>query len=201
MGWFNGESDLLALPSGRLLAATRYQRKKKPSDPPELASPYFFDPAHKSTKPNCGECALGATASGGHSVYKQTALLFSDDGGHSWSTPKLITGWLQQTGCLVGLSDGTVVMPFSHKDKGQGQRFLVSYDEGKTWSRTVYELHVGGMYASSVVLADDTIVTVYAEGGKLGVLRWRVPPRHTVAKGGFFEPQPIELDVKIEEKP
>ena len=87
------------------------------------------------------------------------------------------------------LADGTILMPFSHKDKGQGQRFMISYDEGKTWSRTVYELHVGGMYASSVVLDDGTIVTAYAErNGPFTVLRWRAPSRKAVEKGGFFEP-------------
>ena len=187
LGLHSDESDVIALPSGRMLAVTRYQRKKLPGDPADLASSYYFDPEHN--RDACSECALGAKAVGGHSVYKQTALLDSNDGGRTWSHPRLLTGWLQQTACLVRLADGTILMPFSHKDKGQGQRFMISYDEGKTWSRTVYELHVGGMYASSVVLDDGTIVTAYAErNGPFTVLRWRVPSRKAVEKGGFFEP-------------
>jgi len=89
-------------------------------------------------------------------------------------------------------------MPVSHKDAGQGQRLMISYDDGATWSRTVYELHKGGMYASSVVLADDTIVTAHARGrnmggrGTLDVLRWNVPPKKEVEKGGFFTPRPVD---------
>jgi hypothetical protein len=51
--------------------------------------------------------------------------------------------------------------PFGHKTTAQGmrfgQRFLVSYDEGASWSQTVYELYHGGLYANSVVLDDVTV--------------------------------------------
>jgi len=179
------EADLLPLPSGRLLASVRYQRTKLPGDPAELVNP---------------ETKSSGVASG--SVYKQTALVCSDDGGNTWSHPRLLTGWLQQSACLARLSDGTVILPFGEKteSKGQrfGQRFMVSYDEGKTWSRTVYELNRGGLYASSVVLPDDTIVTVHDNrateaGVALAVLRWRAPSREEVSKGGFFEPQPVDV--------
>ena len=91
----------------------------------------------------------------------------------------------------------TVIMPFGHKDQGQGQRFMVSYDEGQSWSKTVFELNKSGMYASSVVLDDQTIVTVHAieshQGGQnaLEVLRWKAPPRDVVSKNGFFTPKPV----------
>jgi len=192
------ETDLLPLDENRVLAVTRYQRKKLPSDPEELATAYYFDAEHRQSKPDCQECAIGATTVGGHSVYKQSAIGVTEDGGRTWTRAHLATGWLQQTACLVRLSDGTVVIPFSHKDAGQGQRFMVSYDDGATWSRTVYELHKGGMYASSVVLSDDTIVTVHATGrnmggrGTLDVLRWKVPPKKEVEKGGFFTPRPVD---------
>jgi hypothetical protein len=32
----------------------------------------------------------------------------------------LLTGWAQQDGSLLKLHDGTIVMPFAHKDKGYG---------------------------------------------------------------------------------
>jgi len=91
--------------------------------------------------------------------------------------------------------DGTLVMPFGYKGVYEGrkfgQRFMLSYDQGRTWSRTVYQLHTGGLYASSVVLDDGTILTVHddrADTQRLTALRWRVPPRAEVEKAGFFEP-------------
>ena len=172
------ESDLLELPSGRILASTRYQRRRMPGDPPELVS--------------------GAGKETG-SLFKQTAFCHSDDGGKTFSEHLLLTGWLQQTACLARLSDGTLVMPFGHKEEGGGQRFMVSYDDGQTWSKTVFELNKSGWYASSVILGDDTIVTVYARewhsGGsnQLEVLRWKVPPKEIVAKNGFFSPRPAAV--------
>ncbi len=199
LGPHSCEADVLALPGGRLLASVRYQRKKLPADPKRLAAPVWFDPEHN--RDNCAECRkYGAFGVGGHSVFKQTALVASDDGGRTWSRPRLLTGWLQQTGCLVRLSDGTIVLPFGHKTtaggKRFGQRFLVSYDEGRSWSRTVYELHHGGLYANSVALDDDTIVTVHdnRDAGERGlnVLRWKPPPRAEVSRGGFFKPRLVE---------
>ena len=129
--------------------------------------------------------------------YKQTAISRSTDGGRTWTIPRIVTGFLQQTGCLVQLSDGTIVLPFSHKDEGFGQRFLVSYDRGHTWSKTIFELNRGGMFASSVTLSDDTIVTVFEDRSrdrKLTILRWKIPSREEVKSGGFFTPPPVDLD-------
>lgn len=178
VGQHSDETGFLSLRSGRMLACTRYQRRKMPGDPSELGKPGGEDEG---------------------SIYKQTALCHSDDGANTFSEHLLMTGWLQQTACLVQLRDGTVVMPFGHKDENQGQRFLVSYDEGRTWSKTVFELNRSGMYASSVALSDDTIVTVYAvewhSGGRnrLDGLRWKAPPRSTVGANGFFVPRPVAI--------
>ena len=59
---------------------------------------------------------------------------------------------------------------------------------GETWSRTVFELHRGGLYGSSVVLSNGTIVTAFAwnataaadghgggDSGSLGLLHWEPP--------------------------
>ena len=54
------------------------------------------------------------------------------------------------------------------------------------------------MYASSVVLANDTIVTVFSADsgpldGQLQVLRWRVPPREVAGGNGFFSPAAVAV--------
>lgn len=193
------ETDFLPLPSGRILAATRYQRKKLPDDPADLITPYYIDPEHRRTRPDCHQCDDPRKVDG-HSAYKQMAICHSDDGGRTFSEHLILTGWVQQTGCLIGTSDGTVVMPFGHKIAPYGQRFMVSYDQGRTWSKTVFELNKSGHYASSVVLSDDTIVTVFAHGSNLGgqnrleALRWKLPPSGVVASNGFFAPRPAAFN-------
>ena len=84
LGKHSDESDLLELPSGRILASTRSQRLKMPDDPPELERP-------------------GGERGG--SVYKQTAVFYSDDGGRTFSDHRLLTGWLQGRGAGAAVHD------------------------------------------------------------------------------------------------
>ncbi|MAE63338.1 MAG: hypothetical protein CMJ18_03625 [Phycisphaeraceae bacterium] len=189
MGLDTCECDLLELPSKRILATTRYQRKRIDGDPPDMVSNEWLE-VMEGLHPGF------PTEPEGYCFYKQTAVLHSDDGGRTWSTPRLVTGWLQQTACLVRLSDGTIVLPFSHKNDGHGQRFIISYDEGETWSNSIFELNGFGLYASSVALDDDTIVTVtetprWHKPVQFHVLRWSVPPRKAVEEQGFFTPRPV----------
>lgn len=62
--------------------------------------------------------------------YSNAGITVSHDRGATWSVTGLLTGWAQQDGSLLKLHDGTIVMPFAHKDKGYGQRALFSYDNG-----------------------------------------------------------------------
>ena len=180
------EPDLLALPSGRLLLTVRYQRHKFANDPPHLASPHLLrddrPPYTKSKQIHSGLVA------------RFTAILHSDDDGSTWTEPRLLTGFDEQSASLVRLSDGTVILPFGYKTDTRGQRFMISCDEGNTWSRTVFQLHADGQYASSVVLSDDTIVSVIhgTKGLNLQALRWRAPSRAKVAAGGFWTPRVAE---------
>ena len=117
---FASETDVLPLGNGSLLAAMRYQTTDD------------------------GVNVQGWWQAGPH--YKQTAVALSTDQGMSFDAPHIVTGYLQQSACLVGLRDRTIVMPFSHKDAGFGQRTLLSYDgHGAWWSNSIYELHTGGL--------------------------------------------------------
>lgn len=182
------EPDLLVLRSGRILAAVRYQRSKRPSDPASLACPHIMrndSPPYDKSK-----------VLGGAFVLRNTAILHSDDNGKTWSKPRLLTGFDEQTGCLVQLFDGTVILVFGHKTDGTGQRFVLSYDQGETWSRNVYSLSKNGLYAGSVVLEDGTIVTVThrikEQVARFCALRWRPPLRQEVSRGGFWRPRVVE---------
>lgn len=132
-------------------------------------------------------------------------MLFSGDRGYTWQTRGMVTGFAQQTACLVQLKSAIAIV-FSHKDfantssgsfEHYGQRAILSYDEGRRWSNAILELHHGGMYASSVSLQpepDGSQIVVSAFGddsARLGAIRWRVPPRSSVEAYGTFAPIPI----------
>ncbi len=180
------EPDILVLASGRILASVRYQRHKLPGDPPDLASPHLL----RSDKPPYTK----SKGVGKGLAARLSGVLHSDDGGKTWSQPRLLAGFDEQTGCLIQLSDDTVLFVFGHKTDGLGQRFMLSYDQGETWSKTVYQLHWLGQYASSVVLDDDTIITIIWKGKHryIHALRWRAPSRQEVEKGGFWTPRIAE---------
>ena len=190
-GW---EPDLLPLPSGRLLLAIRYQRHKLPGDPKGLVSPHRMrddKPPYKKSK----QIGSGLVA-------RFTAILHSDDAGKTWTQPRLVTGFDEQTGTLIRLSDGTILLPFGYKTDTRGQRFIVSYDRGETWSRSVFQLHADGQYASSVVLKGDKIVTVIhgTKGLSLQSLRWQAPTKAIVKKKGFWRPrvaEPLGMPVQL----
>ena len=93
----------------------------------------------------------------------------------------LTTVYGQTFGHPAVQSDGTVVV-VHHTRYGPGRpgaRALISRDEGKTWEDEVYYLdhsNVTGSYSASVVLEDDTIVTISASNNGLTdlyAIRWK----------------------------
>ena len=158
------ENTLLRLSSGRLVAALRYQ---------PLADVDTQWSKHRKT------------------------VFFADsqDNGRTWQDfrplrrtadgpSELVNG--ECHGELSELSSGTLVVTYDHRYPYERQQVLarVSHDQGQTWSAEVYNLtRAGGSilgsstrgygsgYTSSVVLEDDTIVTMTGAGN---CLRWRV---------------------------
>ena len=91
-------------------------------------------------------------------------------------------------GELVQLSDGRIVLLHTNRyPYPEGNlRARVSSDEGATWSDEYYVVTDGAGYSGSVVLDDDTIVTVAgntqllptgqeAEPWGMHTVRWRLP--------------------------
>ena len=143
---WGSEGGTILLPSGRVLATLRYQRPTLPGDPPDL------------------EKKTASIAPGW--PYKHVFIMHSDDGGKTWSTPRQLVSVFGQTfGYPAVQSDGTVIVTHDTRygPGPSGCRAVISRDEGKTWEDEVYYLDhtvFTGSYAGSVVLDDDTVVTI-----------------------------------------
>ncbi len=115
-----------------------------------------------------------------------TALSFSDDGGRTWTLPERmnIAGSPPH---LLRHSSGAIVLSFGYRHPGYGQRAVVSYDEGKTWSDEIIIRDDGPSgdlgYPCSIELADGSVYTVYYQqlpGEKKCSLlwsKWKLPER------------------------
>jgi hypothetical protein len=121
---------------------------------------------------------------------KRTRLSESSDYGRTWSPPRQVTRRFGDTpGELVRLSDGRIVLLHTRRYPYTAGhlRAQVSPDEGQTWSAEAYIVSEGHGYSGSVVLPDDTIVTVcgdraaaengqmMAERGGGCAVRWKLP--------------------------
>ncbi len=175
---WSAEPTLSRLHSGRLIAAIRYQ--------PAFWSAEMLDQQLRD-RPSLYE--------DGFRPSKRVYLADSEDDGITWTnfrpvsrTPHGPTDLAlgQAHGELSQLSDGTLILTTDHRYPREEAQVLarISHDEGRTWSAEVYRLTRPGFtvlgssikgygtgYASSVVLEDDTIVTMTGAGT---CLRWRV---------------------------
>ena len=145
------EGGATRLPSGRVLATLRYQRDQLPDDPPGLVK------------------SMGAySKTPGRLGFKNVFLMDSDDGGQTWSPPRQLTTVFGQTfGYPAVQRNGTgiVIHDTRYGPGSPGSRAIISRDEGKSWEDEVYYLDFTaftGSYSASVVLADDTILTIAA---------------------------------------
>ena len=122
-----------------------------------------------------------------HGEGLDTCLTFSKDGGCTWTEPRRMhVGGSPPH--LLRHSSGAIVMVYGWRELGYGQRAVVSYDEGQTWSEELIIRDDGERddlgYPCSIELEDGSIYTVYYQPlpGKraASVLwsRWELPERH-----------------------
>ena len=106
-----------------------------------------------------------------HTTYKAVFLADSEDRGETWKNLRPLTNVHGQChGFGVGLSDGSVVVTLDHRypPGTPGNKAMISHDEGRTWEDEVYHISFAtvpegqGGFSESVVLEDDTILTITA---------------------------------------
>ena len=156
------ESNMLELPSGALLMATRYQRWSHSHDLFRMHTEleHYGDNPHLIgygtwEPPSRNEVGWGR--------YKNEAVMLSQDRGRNWTTPTFVTRMHECSADVVLLPDGKIVLTYDQKDGVSGSRALVSTDGGSTWDEEIYVLcwgHSGR--TSSVVLEDGSVLTLLA---------------------------------------
>ena len=159
---WGSEGSATRLPSGAILATMRYQRDKHPQDSAEIVNHMG---AYPRTPKNLG--------------FKNVFLVNSSDDGATWTRPRMLTTVYGQTfGYPAVQSDGTAVVVHDTRygPGPPGSRAMVSRDEGQTWEDEVYYLdstNFTGSYSASLVLEDDTILTIAASsvGGSWDAVR------------------------------
>ncbi|MDP6058446.1 MAG: sialidase family protein [Pirellulaceae bacterium] len=184
---YGGEAHLFELPSGKLLAASRYQRDhRRPGDP---AKP-FEHKIMNGFRPQFRSEESKNPHSEATNRVKNIYLSESFDGGRTWVNERRVTSFLQCPGDLVLLPDGTLVLTFLHRYPDDvahtGIRAIVSDDEGATWRDGTYiisqgygeDIDSGSSYPTSISMPDGTIITVCGNftGGRLRLeaVHWQV---------------------------
>jgi hypothetical protein len=95
----------------------------------------------------------------------ETLQMESADGGRSWSVPKSINVWGTPSH-LLKLSDGRLMMSYSHRREPMGNFARISNDNGMSWSTPFIfgpTRPVDMGYPASIELPDRTILSIWYE--------------------------------------
>jgi len=116
----------------------------------------------------------------------ETYITRSEDGGKTWTLAESMNV-AGSPPHLLQHSSGAVVMVYGYRHPGYGQRAVVSWDNGKTWSEDIIIRDDGNNgdlgYPASVELDDGSIYTVYyqAKPGRRNTAimwsRWKLPEK------------------------
>jgi len=113
-------------------------------------------------------------------------ITYSKDGGKTW-TPAKRLNVMGTPPHLMKHSSGAIVMVYGYRSPAYGQRAIVSWDNGVTWSDEIIlrdDAPNGDLgYPASIELDDGSIYTVYYQvnpgHGKTSVMwsRWNLPEK------------------------
>jgi hypothetical protein len=172
-----GEVHLLALPSGKLMAAVRKQRwYRMPGDPAsvlELKRRYGYTPL-----------VGGGLIEDGEDANRMKNMFVSEsyDDGYTWVNAQQVSNFMQCSGDMTYLKDGTLVLQYLHRYSGGPMadvsiRARVSYDDGQTWEPEEYILSDGENYPGSIAAADGGVITMCPHRGQIQAVLWRPLPK------------------------
>lgn len=112
----------------------------------------------------------------GGSVEWATVQMDSENGGKTWSKPRIITDGYPSF--IKKLANGSILMTYGYRKKPYGVRARVSLDNAKTWSEEIVISSDGNSsdlgYPSTVQLSDNSLLTVWYEvvkGSRNAILR------------------------------
>ena len=121
--------------------------------------------------------------------FEDTVICRSDDGGRTWSKPRLMVNTAEVHVFLAQLADGRVLATYSDYHLPYGVSAIVSTDGGRTWDRDhparlvlSADLYVG--WPVTIQLADQSLLTAYAITAYIEqppqktvteVVRWKLP--------------------------
>ena len=148
---YGSEGAQTLLRSGRVFGTVRYQRPELPGDTQETLAHIRTPQVPDRDPPR---------------AFKNCFVTDSDDGGLTWSPPRMLTTVHGQPfGAPAAQSDGTVVVIHDTRygPGHPGSRAMISRNEGRTWLDEVYYLDTTeftGSYSASLVLDDDTILSI-----------------------------------------
>jgi len=177
-----GETHLLQLPSGKVLACMRKQRwHRMPGDPSsvlEIKKRHGYRPGIVGG----GEIADGEDAN----RIKNMFVSESYDGGYIWVNEQQVCQFMQCSGDMSYLTDGTLVLQYLHRyDRGPaagiGIRARVSYDEGKTWEPEEYILSDGENYPGGIAMPSGGMISMCPHKGRIQAVHWRPLPKNKPA--------------------
>ena len=112
------------------------------------------------------------------SGFKNLFVMESDARGLSWTPPRMVcTVYGQTCGYPAAQSDGTVAVIHDTRygPGAPGSRAMISRDEGRTWEDEVYYMDVSaftGSYSASVMMEDDTILSILSICGSSKGASW-----------------------------
>jgi hypothetical protein len=110
----------------------------------------------------------------------------SYDGGHTWVNEQMVSGYMQCSGDMSYLADGTLVLQYLHRYPGDptaapGIRARVSYDDGKTWEPEEYILSDGENYPGGIAMPDGSMIAMCPHRGHVQAVHWRPLPKQKPA--------------------
>ena len=142
------------------------------------------------------------------------SIASSNDRGRTWTEPRRILGRAQSPGFPIRLSDGRMIIVYTHRQSPHGVQAIASVDEGRTWdvdhpvwiAWNSFDAYCG--HPRSLVLSDDSIVSgfyvraFHSPGGPgndvVGhCVRWRAPRDWPTN----WPPKSAPLSVSHDERP